>query len=479
MGDMLLELGKKDAARKVVKNLGIPLSLPQELSRPAGPWEEMPLLDVDAAVGHLPGSELAPQVARALGGMGVLVHAAADSKKFSHYQKQGAARGRLAKALDMDAKPEGLNFRVLIFDATGVSDPAELEMMYEFFHTKIRSLSPCGRLIVLGRPADQLEDVSQAAASRALLGFVKSAGKEIGKKGATSQAIYVEKGAEDRLEPVLRFFLSDRSAYVSGQMVRVSARVKALESFTNIRPLDGKIALVTGAARGIGEQIARTMAGEGARVIVMDRPGEENLTAKLAREINGSALNCDITASDAAKAIKDHIAENYGKKGLDVIVHNAGVTRDKMLANMDADRWNMVMSINLLALIASTRELLEIMPDNGRIVCLSSIAGIAGNVGQTNYAASKAGVIGFVEALAPTVADRGITVNAVAPGFIETQMTAAIPFATREAGRRLASLSQGGLPQDVAQVVTFLASPQASGITGGVLRICGQNFIGA
>ena len=478
MGDIFLEISKNDTAKKIVKNLGLPLSLPQALKRASGPWEEMPIKDEKVAVGHLTGSELAPQLAKALGGMGACVYAAADAGALDNYVKQGVAWGRQAQSVDMNAKPEGM-VQSLIFDATGVSGPGDLEQMYEFFHARLRSLDVCGRVVVIGRPADQMDDAAASAACRALTGFTKSVGKEVGKKGATAQVIYVEKGAEDRLDPVLRFFLSPRSAYVSGQAVRVSALAKAPESYTNVRPLDGKIALVTGAARGIGEQIARTMALEGARVIVMDRPGEEEITAKVAREIDGSALNCDITASDASKMIKKHVKDNYGSKGLDVIIHNAGVTRDKMLVNMDADRWNMAMNINLISLIKATDELLDIVPKNGRIVCLSSIAGIAGNVGQTNYGASKAGVIGFVEALAPKLADKGITVNAVAPGFIETQMTAAIPFATREAGRRLASLSQGGLPEDVAQVVAFMATPQASGLTGQVLRICGQNFIGA
>ena len=117
--------------------------------------------------------------------------------------------------------------------------------------------------------------------------------------------------------------------------------------------------------------------------------------------------------------------------------------------------------------------------DGGRVVCVSSIGGIAGNFGQTNYAASKAGVIGYVDALAATLAKRGITVNAAAPGFIETRMTAAMPFGVREAGRRLNALSQGGMPEDVAELITFMASPGAQGVTGQTIRVCGQNLVGA
>ncbi|HTL35135.1 MAG TPA: SDR family oxidoreductase, partial [Kofleriaceae bacterium] len=156
-------------------------------------------------------------------------------------------------------------------------------------------------------------------------------------------------------------------------------------------------------------------------------------------------------------------------------------TRDKTLANMKPELWDQAIGVNLASVVKITDELLKQnrLRDGGRIICLSSVAGIAGNVGQTNYAASKAGLIGYVRALAAEVAPRGITVNAIAPGFIETRMTAAIPFTIREAGRRLSALGQGGLPADVAEAVVFLAQPDAVGVTGAVLRVCGGALIGA
>jgi 3-oxoacyl-[acyl-carrier protein] reductase len=143
--------------------------------------------------------------------------------------------------------------------------------------------------------------------------------------------------------------------------------------------------------------------------------------------------------------------------------------------------WNMVLSINLLSILRIDEVLLgeQVIRDHGRIVCLSSIGGIAGNMGQTNYGATKAGLIGYVQSQGPKQAERGITVNAVAPGFIETRMTAAMPFMIREAGRRMNSLSQGGLPEDVAELITFLSTPGAGGVTGNVVRVCGQSLIGA
>ena len=181
-----------------------------------------------------------------------------------------------------------------------------------------------------------------------------------------------------------------------------------------------------------------------------------------------------MTSADAAAQI-EAAAEPQG--GLDIAVHNAGVTRDKTLKNMKPELWDMTLGINLAA-VANLCEGIT-MNSNGRIVLLSSIAGIAGNMGQTNYSASKAGVIGLTEALGPKLARRGIAVNAIAPGFIETRLTNAIPAATREVARRLNSLSQGGLPEDIAEVATYLSSPGAAAHCGTVIRVCGGNLVGA
>ena len=163
-----------------------------------------------------------------------------------------------------------------------------------------------------------------------------------------------------------------------------------------------------------------------------------------------------------------------------MVVHNAGITRDKKLANMQEDRWTSTIAVNLTAPELITAELLKqkLVNANGRIVGVASIAGIAGNLGQTNYAASKAGVIGLVDALAGEL-DQGITINAVAPGFIETKMTAAVPFMTREVGRRLNALSQGGLPVDVAETIAWYANPASTAVNGNVVRVCGQMMLGA
>jgi len=201
--------------------------------------------------------------------------------------------------------------------------------------------------------------------------------------------------------------------------------------------------------------------------------------AAVANEVHGTALQLDISREDAGQRIIDHAVERHGH--LDIVIHNAGITRDKLLANMDQGRWDAVIAVNIAAQLRINEALLasEHFRNSPRIVSVASTSGIAGNRGQTNYAASKGGVMGMVRATAPLIGTHGGSINAVAPGFIETEMTAKIPFATREIARRLNSLQQGGRPGDVAEAIAFLASDAAGGISGDVLRVCGQNLVGA
>ncbi|HWC08173.1 MAG TPA: 3-oxoacyl-ACP reductase, partial [Solirubrobacterales bacterium] len=257
-------------------------------------------------------------------------------------------------------------------------------------------------------------------------------------------------------------------AYVSGQVVHVGPGQAV--------PLRGRTALVTGASRGIGAAIANTLARDGAEVVGLDIPPMAADLKAVTEAIGGRSIELDITADDAPERIAAELSE-----GVDIVVHNAGVTKDRTIAKMPEERWAQLMEINLSSEERINDALLDagLLNANGRIVCVSSMSGIAGNSGQTNYAASKAGVIGMVEALAPELAGRGATINAVAPGFIETKMTAAMPIGPREAGRRLSSLSQGGLPVDVAETIAWFASPASTGVNGNVVRVCGQNLLGA
>jgi 3-oxoacyl-[acyl-carrier protein] reductase len=243
--------------------------------------------------------------------------------------------------------------------------------------------------------------------------------------------------------------------------------------------LDGRAVLVTGAARGIGEAIATTLRRDGATVVGVDVAQAAGPLQELMSTLGGEPVIVDVTAVDAPQRLARALAHGHG--GVDVVVHNAGIARDKKLANMTPDRWSRVMDVNLIAPERITAELLaqRMIRPNGRVLGVASIAGIAGNAGQTNYATSKAGVIGLVEALRDSAAARDVTVNAVAPGFIETPMTTAMPLVLREAGRRLNSLSQAGQPIDVAETVAWLADPRSYGVTGNVVRVCGQSLLGA
>ncbi|MCY1390999.1 3-oxoacyl-[acyl-carrier-protein] reductase FabG [compost metagenome] len=261
---------------------------------------------------------------------------------------------------------------------------------------------------------------------------------------------------------------------MSGQVIRLNPCSTPVSDWT--RPLAGRKALVTGAARGIGAAIAETLARDGADVILLDVPAAKTDLEALAARLGGRSISLDICAEDAAAQLIEQLPD-----GLDIVVHNAGITRDKTLANMTPDFWDAVLAVNLNAPQVLTKALLDsgALHDNARVILLASISGIAGNRGQTNYAASKAGLIGLAQAWAPLLTERGISINAVAPGFIETQMTAHIPFGLREAGRRMSTLGQGGLPQDVAEAVAWLAQPGTGAYTGQALRVCGQSVLGA
>jgi 3-oxoacyl-[acyl-carrier protein] reductase len=463
--DRYTSFANSSFGRSLLSSLGMPTPLPLER------WNADQTTLINGAV--LFGATGDGKVAAAIGR--VLTDGACEVHVYANGGDKAAAA--VPAARKWDGLPESAQkFKGLVFDATGIRNTTELKALWDFFHPVMKKLTTCSRLVIVGRPPEQCTDPKMATAQRALEGLTRSTSKEI-KRGGTSQLIYVAEGAEANLDSTLRFFLSPRSAYVSAQVVRIGA-ADPVTADTR-KPFDGRAVLVTGASRGIGEAIARTFARDGARVICLDVPQAGAELKAVADSIGGTALALDITDPAAPQAIADQVLKAHG--GLDVVVHNAGVTRDKMLGNMPDKFWNMVIDINLSSEERINDALLAAgaIKPNGRIVCVSSISGIAGNLGQTNYAVSKAGVIGMVQSMAPVVKQKGITINAVAPGFIETQMTAAIPFTIREAGRRMNAMSQGGLPVDVAETICWFANPASNGVNGQVVRVCGQSLLGA
>lgn len=468
MSDRYGELVQSGLGKKIAKNLGLPT--PVALQR----YEEgQPVLTGEVLAGFTLGdTAIKDSVLATLSRLHA--HVATDVATInSHADFQGVLTDAQKKIED-----ENSRFKVVIFDASNLRSAQALNELYEFFHPIARKINASGRVIIIGRPDCCNDDIECAMAQRALEGFVKSIAKEF-KKGISANLIYVKKGLEAHLDGALRFFMSAKSAYVSGQVVRILNATQSPATFDKDsdydKPLAGKKILVTGASRGIGAAISDVLARDGASVICVDLPASLADLQKQAGKINAKALPLDITDPQAGQKIIDAVGT------LDGIVHNAGITKDKTLANMSADRWQMVINVNLGAIANINSYLLANngLSSHARIVCVSSISGIAGNLGQTNYATSKAGVIGLTTATAKALAGTNLTINAVAPGFIETKMTAAIPFAIREAGRRMNSMSQGGEPVDVAETIAWLLAPTSGAVNGNVVRVCGQSILGA
>ncbi len=453
MSDLLMKLANNSTTAGIVKMLGLPT--PVELARAAAGYEAQPFAGKNVVLG------------RSANGY------AADSLL-------AALRDAGAEPLDsIEALPGNAKADILILDATGCANPADYRTLYDFFHPLMRRIARNARVLITAALPDETQDPVAAAAARGVEGFSRSLAKEVGKRGATVNLAYVARDAVDRLAGVVRFFCGVQTTYVSGQVVHVTARVAAPLSTPVSAALKGKVALVTGSARGIGRATAERLVQEGAQVVCLDVPAASEALHQTCTAIGAMPLMMDIASADAPRQLAEFFREKFG--GLDIVVHNAGITRDKTLANMKEQFWDLVVNINFAAIIAADTVLLSegILRDGGRIVCVSSISGVAGNFGQTNYAATKAALIGYVAAQAPQLAARGICINAIAPGFIETAMTDEMPFMTRELGRRLNSVSQGGKPRDVAELATFLSTPGAYGISGDTIRVCGQGMIGA
>ncbi len=444
MPDLIQQVVSSGPGRQIAGMIGVPV--PEELRR-YEPGE--PILHGPALVGGTASGRLLDPVMR------LLDQIDADVRKDTDGDERYAA---------------------LIFDATGITDSSQLKELRRFFQPIVKNTASSGRVVVLGTPPRTIDDPRHSTAQRALEGFTRSLAKEM-RKGATVNLVHVADGAEGGIDSTLRFLLSGRSAYVNAQVIRIERTGDDPTVPVDWdRPLEGKVAVVTGSAQGIGASIAEVLARDGAHVVCLDIPAQGDQLKEVANRIGGSTLQLDITTEEAPRVLAEHLKERHD--GVDIVVHNAGITKDKTLAGMDESRWDAVMAVNLTAQERLNDALVgeDVLNEGGRIVAISSLSGIAGNRGQTNYAASKAGVIGMVEALAPTLAERKATANAVAPGFIETTMTGEMPVVVREAGRRM---NQGGMPVDVAETVAWLANPSSAWVSGNVVRVCGQSLLGA
>jgi 3-oxoacyl-[acyl-carrier protein] reductase len=242
-------------------------------------------------------------------------------------------------------------------------------------------------------------------------------------------------------------------------------------------PFENKVALVTGSARGIGRAIAETLASRGASLVIADLRAE--LAATTAQEIAARtgqrtlAVAVDVVDSDSVKAMVDRVLAEFGR--LDILVNNAGITRDNLIIRMEEADWDLVLNINLKGAFNCSKAVVRTMMKQryGRIVNIASVSGLAGQAGQANYSASKAGLVGMTKALARELGSRQITVNAVAPGFIPTDLTQDLPAELKDASLKMIPLGRWGSPQEIAAAVAFLASDEAAYITGHVLSVDG------
>jgi 3-oxoacyl-[acyl-carrier protein] reductase len=361
----------------------------------------------------------------------------------------------------------------LIVDGRNVSNPAALKAFYNELQEGVKTIGLNGKVLICSVQPELISEVPHSTFQRSLEGISRSLAKELGARGTTVNLLKLPPNVDlkDYLT-IKEFFTSGRSAFISGQAVSVNGATGAG------RELSEKVCVVTGGAGGIGSPTVKRLASEGATVIIADMPQMEE-RAKLLLNDKVSFMGADLTNEEARKQLLEKIKTEHGR--IDVLINNAGITRDKTLKNMPEHYWDQVIAINLTAVINLTEDALSmgLISEGGRIISTSSISGIAGNFGQTNYTATKAALIGYSAARSKELKANGITVNAIAPGYIETDMVKTMPLMTRIFAERLTSLAQAGKPEDIAEAMAFLSHPGAQAINGQVLRVCGGSFLGA
>ena len=361
----------------------------------------------------------------------------------------------------------------VVVDGRDVKDEAGLKRVYTELQAGVKGIKANGKVLMYSIQPELLDDVAHSTYQRALEGISRSLAKEVGGRGTTVNLLKTPSNVDlKNYSTIQDFFTSGRSAFISGQALSLNEATKSG------RELSEKICVVTGGAGGIGSATVKRLAAEGATVIIADMPQMEERASSLLNE-KVSFMGADLTDESARKTLLESIKEKHGR--IDVLVNNAGITRDKTLKNMPEHYWDNLIAINLTAVINLTEDALAmgLIPEGGRIISTSSISGIAGNFGQTNYTATKAALIGYSASKSKELKAKGITINAIAPGYIETEMVKTMPLMTRIFAERLTSLVQAGKPEDIAEAMAFLAHPGAESINGQVLRVCGGSFLGA
>jgi 3-oxoacyl-[acyl-carrier protein] reductase len=477
--------------RKLLQRVPLPISLPTPLRRGKGRTTAGELHGTRAVVTHLRDA-LDMALAQALqhaGAAMTVVDAAGETTLTGRIVDGG---GQLVPSTpDL---PAGILQAITQSGATGDRRPLTLIHRVTLPHgTDLAVNETTDALLAVGHAAAHLPGNSrlilvlgpdlQKSSLGALMiatahGFMRSAFKELGKSGSTCHVIRAEDA--QAAGALATFLASPRAAFLSG--LDLLAQASAAGDASDGPQLDGKVVLVTGAARGIGASIADRLALEGAHVWINDIAASQASAADTVAQIRARGGQAEFIAADVgtlsgAQAIAEAIGKSAGR--IDGVVHNAGITRDRTLRKMSVAHWRQVLQVNFGAMHLVQTAIAPIVQPGAAMVLMSSVMGIAGNFGQTNYSASKSAVIQLAKQWACEGHARGMRANAIAPGFILTDMTAQMPVLNREMAKQLTAMLQPGLPLDVAELACFLVGAQSRGVTGQVLRCDGGMAFGA
>lgn len=477
--------------RKLLQRVPLPISLPTPLRRGAGRTIANELLGTRAIVTRLRDAlDLAlAQALQHAGAAVTIVDPAGDTTLTGRIVDGG---GQLVPAtVDLpggilhaiaqsgataDRRPVTLIHRVTRPHGDDLAVNETTDALLGVGHAAA-SLPPNSRLLLVIGPdltGDNLGGLMRAATQ----GFMRSAFKELGKSGSACHVIRAEDA--QAAAALAAFLASPRAAFLTG--LDLVAQKSLAGDAADVPALDGKVVLVTGAARGIGASIAERLALEGAHVWINDIAQSVAAAADTVAQIRARGSHAEFVAADVgtlsgAQAIADAIGKGAGR--LDGVIHNAGITRDRTLKKMSVAQWRQVLQVNFGAMHLVQTAVAPLLQPGASVVLMSSVMGIAGNFGQTNYSASKSAVIELAKQWACDGYNRGLRANAIAPGFILTDMTAQMPVVNREMAKQLTAMLQPGLPLDVAETACFLVGAQSRGLTGQVLRCDGGMAFGA
>jgi len=475
------------SVRKLLSRLPLPLSLPTPLPRAEGATCERELEGARAVLTSLQDElDLGLALAFVTAGAAVTIvdpHPLAGllhGLPGAHMPWSSDVAGGLLAAIRASGAHEDRRTVVLIHRVrAGTDGDAAVndgsDRLFAVGHAAAHLLRNSRMLLVLG------EDLLRAGDRGALLaataaGFCRSAHKELGRMGSTAHVLRQDGAEPATLAHAAVFLAGPRASFLTGLDLRLGAAVGPVGA-----KMRGKVALVTGAARGIGAAIARRLAAEGAHVWINDLAAAESAaleTLAHIRKAGGTAdfLPADVATVQGAAVIAATLGQQHG--GVDIVVHNAGITRDRTLRKMSLAWWRLVLQVDFGAMVTVQGALDPLLREGGAIVLLSSVTGVAGNFGQANYTAAKAAVIALGQQWARAGVARGVRANVVAPGFILTDMTSQVPLLNREMAKQLTALLQPGLPGDVAELVCFLAGSGAVGLNGELVRCDGGMALG-